>query len=261
MLVQTNGSLVMDIIDLPKYQQMEFIPLEHNLWKVSNLAVDEAELHYKGRVSPIPNRWSGDLLFGGGMSLVMRGVTNPIGRYSLSATAGSQSPYPYNVYNFYYLADSPPATVKPVFVGKEPIDIDALSSIDKLKYYNSSLVHGEAGAITKAYAQHAKYRNDHLVSKAWTWTDGNVQGAVYTHNRASWHAAEFMREELLAKINARQELLLDVSFIETDYVRYGQTYFVNIVGVMLKSWDEAAVKKAIAANEMTISTLGQVTIT
>ena len=43
----------MDLIDLPKYKQVEFIPLEHAVWQVNDLEVEEAEIHYGGKVSPV----------------------------------------------------------------------------------------------------------------------------------------------------------------------------------------------------------------
>ena len=224
-----GGSLLMDIIDLPKYQQIEFIPLEHDVWQVNDLEVEQAEIHYKGKVSPIAPARAGALHFSGGMTLVMRGLTDHVGRYALTDSGGSAVPYGPR-HNYYWLANSPPATVKPAFVEKPPAISAALSDMDRLKYFNTATAHSESGVVTRAYAQHAKYREAHRVSKTWTWTNGNVKAVIYAHNRTNYLTAESMRNELLDKIDARQGLLLGVDFVETPRTLEGVEYMHTFVG-------------------------------
>ena len=252
-----GGSLLMDIVDLPKYQQLEFIPIEHDVWQVNDLEVQQAEVHYGGRVSPISPMRAGLLHFSGGMTLVMRGLTDPVGRYAITDTGGVSH---HGSYNYYYLADSPPATVKPAFVEKPPAISAALPDMDRLKYFNAATAHSESGVVTRAYAQHAKYREAHILSKTWTWTDGNIQSQIYRHNRASYHAAELTRTELLGKVDARQALLLDMDFVETHQEYGGVTYFKGLMGIIARSWDQAALQKAIDAGTVSISVFGQVVV-
>ena len=248
----------MDILDLPKYKQVEFIPLEQAVWQVNDLEVDEAEIHYSGKVSPVSKARSGPLHFGGAMSMVIRGVTDHVGRYALThygaGVTGSLG------YHEYFTAASPPATVKPTFVEKAPVISAALSDIDRLKYFNAAVGHGPAGVITKAYANHAKHVAAHADSKTWTWPDGNVQAAIYSHNRASYDAAELMRNGMLAQVDARQDLLLDVDFIERHSIRGGVTYFAGLIGMVALSWDQDALQKAITAGAVTVNVFGQVAI-
>ena len=255
-----GGNLLMDIVDLPKYQQLEFVPLEHDIWQVNDLEMEQAEIHYNGRVSPIAPARAGLLHFSGGMTLVMRGLTDHVGRYALTDTGGRPAQAGHE-YNYYYLADPPPATVKPAFVQKPPAVSSALSDIDRLKYFNAATAHSESGVVTKAYAQHAKYREAHRVSKTWTGADGNVWGQIYRHNRGSYQAAEFTQAELLGKVTAREGLLLDVDFVETHRVYDGVTYLLSLVGLITRSWDETAVQKAIDAGTITISAIGGQVVT
>ena len=250
-----GGLLLMDIIDLPKYQEVEFISLEHDTWQVHDLEVDEAELHHGGRSSPISRMRSGRVHFGGDMSLVIRGVTDHVGRYAISDVGGAPYRGPYN---HYYLLDPPPVVVKPPFVEKAPALSAALPDIDRLKYFNSAVGNSESGVVTKAYARQAKYRTAHEVSKTWTWPDGNVQGQVYRHNRASYQSAEFMRLEFLPKIDARQGLLTGIDFVESDYTYLGVKYFTGLTVAILRSWDADALQKAITAGTVSISVMGQV---
>ena len=147
---------------------------------------------------------------------------------------------------------------QPAFVEKPPAVSAAMAPIDRLKYFNEAVGHSAGGVLTKSYAYQAKHREAHRLSKTWTWPDGNVQGQVYRHNRASYHAAEFMRNELLGKVNERQGLLLDIDFVETFNVYSGVTYFGGLVGVIATSWDEAALKKAITAGAIRVDLFGQV---
>ena len=252
-----GGTLLMDIIDLPIYQQIEFIPFEHYTWQVHDLEMDVAELHHGGKTSPIAQTRSGLVHFGGDMTLVMRGITDHVGRYAISNVGGNTPPRSIG-YHAHFTADSPPATTKPTFTEKPPAVSAALPPIDRLKYFNAAVAHSPTGVITKAYAHHAKYRDAHATSKTWTWTDGNIESYVKSHNRANYQAAEIVRNELLAKIDARQDLLLDVDFVEVHRSNLGVTYFGDIMGTMVRSWDEVAIQQAIDAGEITISVFGQV---
>ena len=249
-----GGMLLMDIIDLPQYQQVEFIPLEHDIWQVHDLEVEEAELHHGGRSSPISKIRSGPVHLGGDMSMVMRGVTDHVGRYAMSDVGGNAG------HGNYFYAPSPPATVKPTFVEKAPVDSSALSDIDRLEYFTAAGNHRTSGVISKAYMQHAKYRTAHAASKTWIGSDGNVQGQISRHNKESWRAAEYMRMELLSKINARQGRLIGIDFVEATYTYKDIPYFIGLRGVMCRSWDIAAVQKAITAGTISISVLGQMVI-